>query len=122
MVSWNLPDVNKITPCDSISTGASFSHVILLAKKPNKCGRRMPHGLIKTYAERTAEQKQRFATAITGCVAGTGKCEEKFVSVTAEQIAPEDWAEEVYRPDILGKEETLIKKPGYKPFGQQKSF
>jgi 4-oxalocrotonate tautomerase len=79
----------------------------------------MPHVLIRTYLERTAEQKQRLATAITGCVAGTAKCEEKFVSVTVvEEIAPEDWAEEAYRPDILEKEETLIKKPGYNPFGR----
>jgi 4-oxalocrotonate tautomerase len=36
--------------------------------------------------------------------------------VAIEEIAPEDWAETVYRPDILGKEETLVKKPGYNPF------
>ncbi len=28
---------------------------------------------------------------------------------------PEDWAEKVYEPDILGKPETIYKKPGYNP-------
>jgi len=28
---------------------------------------------------------------------------------------PEDWAEKVYKPDILGKPETIYKKPGYNP-------
>jgi len=78
----------------------------------------MPHVLIKMYPKRTTEQKQRLVVAITGCVASIAKCEEKFVSVAVEEIAPEAWAEEVYRPDILEKEETLIKKPGYNPFGQ----
>jgi len=78
----------------------------------------MPHILIKMYPGRTAKQKQRLAAAITECVASIAKCEEKYVSVAVEEIAPESWAEEVYRLDILEKEETLIKKPGYNPFGQ----
>ena len=78
----------------------------------------MPHVLIKMYPGRTAKQKQRLATAITECVASIVKCEEKYVSVAVEEIASEAWAEEVYRIDILEKEETLIKKPGYNPFGQ----
>lgn len=78
----------------------------------------MSHVLIKMYPGRIAEQKQRLAAAITECVASIAKCEEKSVSVAVEEIAPEAWAEEVYRPDILEKEETLIKKPGYNPFGQ----
>jgi len=68
----------------------------------------MPHALIKMYRGRTTEQKQRLAAAITGCVASIAKCEEKFMSVAVEEIAPEAWAGEVYRPDILEKEETLL--------------
>jgi 4-oxalocrotonate tautomerase len=44
------------------------------------------------------------------------KCEEKVVSVAIEEVKPEDWAEKVYRPDILNKSEKLYKKPGYNPF------
>ena len=44
------------------------------------------------------------------------KCEEKVVSVAFEEIEKEDWAEKVYKPDILDKQPSLYKKPGYNPF------
>jgi 4-oxalocrotonate tautomerase len=65
---------------------------------------------------RTTEQKNRLARAITDSVVKIAGCEEKSVSVAIEEIAPEDWAEMVYKPDIIEKEETLFKKPGYNPF------
>ena len=34
----------------------------------------------------------------------------------AEEIAKEDWAEKVYKPDILDKQQSLYVKPGYNPF------
>lgn len=78
----------------------------------------MSRVLTKMYPKRRVEQKQRLDAAITECVASTAKCEDKFVSVTVEEIVPEDWAEEVYRPNILEKEGILTKKLGYNPFGQ----
>ena len=39
---------------------------------------------------------------------------EESVSVAMEEIKPQDWAAEVYKPDIIGHSETLYKKPGYK--------
>jgi hypothetical protein len=38
------------------------------------------------------------------------------VSVAIEEIKPEDWAEKVYKPEILSNPEKLYKKPGYNPF------
>lgn len=38
---------------------------------------------------------------------------EESVSVAFEEIDSQDWAEKVYKPDIVGKAETLFKKPGY---------
>ncbi len=38
---------------------------------------------------------------------------EESVSVAFEEIAAKDWAEKVYRTDIVGNEEKLYKKPGY---------
>ena len=29
---------------------------------------------------------------------------------------PEEWAQNVYKPDILGNPEKIYKKPGYDPF------
>jgi 4-oxalocrotonate tautomerase len=79
----------------------------------------MPHVIVKMYPGRTDEQKNKLAQAITDSVVKIAKCEEKSVSVAMEEIAPENWAETVYRPDIMEKEETLVKKPGYNPFDSQ---
>jgi 4-oxalocrotonate tautomerase len=76
----------------------------------------MPHVIIKMYPGRTVEQKNKLAQVIADSIVKIAKCEEKTVSVAIEEIAPEDWAETVYRPDILEKEKTLVKKPGYNPF------
>jgi len=35
------------------------------------------------------------------------------VSVAFEEIKPQEWAEKVYRPDILANPQRLHKKPGY---------
>jgi 4-oxalocrotonate tautomerase len=79
----------------------------------------MPHVIVKMYPGRTDEQKNKLAQAIAGSIVKIAKCEEKLVSVAIEEIAPENWAETVYRPDIMEKEETLVKKPGYNPFDSQ---
>ena len=44
------------------------------------------------------------------------KCDEQSVSVAFEEINPEDWAEEVYKPDILTSPGKLHRKQGYNPF------
>jgi len=38
---------------------------------------------------------------------------EESVSVAMEEVTPEDWAEQVYGPDIVQAADTLYKKPGY---------
>jgi 4-oxalocrotonate tautomerase len=75
----------------------------------------MPHVIVKLYPGRTDDQKRRLAEEITKDVVEIAKCEEKVVSVAFEEIKPEEWAEKVYRPDILNKEDRLYKKPGYNP-------
>jgi len=76
----------------------------------------MPHVIVKLYPGRTDEQKTRLAEEIVKDVVTIAKCEEKSVSVAFEEIKPEDWAERVYRPDILENPQTIYKKPGYNPF------
>ena len=44
------------------------------------------------------------------------QCSEESVSLAIEEIKPGDWAEQVYKPDILNKSEKLYKQPGYNPF------
>jgi 4-oxalocrotonate tautomerase len=76
----------------------------------------MPHIIIKLYPGRSEQQKQQLSDAITQDVISIAECEEKSVSVAFEEIDPSDWAEKVYRPDILDKQDKLYKKPGYNPF------
>jgi 4-oxalocrotonate tautomerase len=40
---------------------------------------------------------------------------EESVSVSLEEIAPGDWTEKVYMPDIINGPGKLYKRPGYKP-------
>lgn len=76
----------------------------------------MPHVIIKLYPGRTEEQKEHLAEEITKSVVSISKCEEKSVSVAIEEVAPEDWAEKVYKPDIINNQDRLYKRPGYNPF------
>jgi 4-oxalocrotonate tautomerase len=75
----------------------------------------MPHVIVKMFPGRTEEQKQRLAEAITNDVAQIAKCDETSLSVAIEEVEAEDWAEKVYRSDILNAEGNLYKKPGYNP-------
>jgi len=76
----------------------------------------MPHVIIKMHPGRTEDQKNRLAATVTKDLMDILLCEEKTISVAIEEVAPADWAEKVYRPDILEKEAALYKKPGYNPF------
>jgi 4-oxalocrotonate tautomerase len=76
----------------------------------------MPHVIVKLYPGRSEQQKARLAEEIVKDLVAITKCEEKSVSGAIEEIKPEDWAEKVYRPDILNSPEKLYKKPGYNPF------
>jgi 4-oxalocrotonate tautomerase len=75
----------------------------------------MPHVIVKMYAGRTESQKKALAEEITRAVAKTLGHGDGAVSVSIEDVAPRDWAEKVYRPDIADKPEQIYKKPGYNP-------
>ena len=81
----------------------------------------MPHITVKLYPGRSAEQKKQLAREIVESVTQIAVCEEKSVSVAFEEIEPDDWAESVYRPDILNKKENLVITPGYNPFERKSS-
>jgi 4-oxalocrotonate tautomerase len=76
----------------------------------------MPHVIVKLLPGRTEDQKNRLTEAITRALMDIAVCEEKSVSVAFEEVEKDQWAEKVYRPDILEKAALLYKKPGYNPF------
>jgi 4-oxalocrotonate tautomerase len=78
----------------------------------------MPHVIVKMYPGRTEEQKKKLVKAITDSIIKIIAVDEKVISIAVEDVSPEEWAEKVYRPDILEKKDTLYKKPGYNPFGE----
>jgi 4-oxalocrotonate tautomerase len=73
----------------------------------------MPHIIVKLYPGRTQEQKQLLTDKIVEAVLETINTEETSISVAVEEIPREMWKEKVYKPDIISKENTLTKKPGY---------
>ena len=75
----------------------------------------MPHVIVKMHSGRSERLKARLAQEVTKAVTSTLNLSEDSVSVALEDIAPSDWTEHVYKPDIVGKAQTIYKKPGYNP-------
>lgn len=76
----------------------------------------MPHIIVKLHKGRDAKVKQDLSDEIVKKVLEVIQCPESAISVAFDEFDPENWAEEVYKPDILGKQELLTQKPGYNPF------
>jgi len=79
----------------------------------------MPHIIVKLYAGKSEQQKKELTEKIVKSVVEATECKETAVSVAIEEFEPQDWAEKVYRPDILDNQVNLSKKPGYNPFAQK---
>ena len=79
----------------------------------------MPHVIVKLYPGRTTEQKKQLAREIVKNVTQIAVCEEKSVSVAFKEVTPEEWAERVYRLDIIQNNKNLVVKPGYNPFKEK---
>lgn len=75
----------------------------------------MPHISVKLWPGRSEEQKKQLADQLTRAAINSIQCSEKSISVTIEEVEQENW-NEVYKKEILEKEDVLYKKPGYNPF------
>jgi 4-oxalocrotonate tautomerase len=73
----------------------------------------VPHVIVKLWPGKSDAQKRRLAQAITGEVMKILHYGEESVSVGFEEVDASDWADKVYRPDIVGRADTIYKKPGY---------
>jgi 4-oxalocrotonate tautomerase len=76
----------------------------------------MPHVIVKLYPGRTGEQKKQLARQIVKSIVEVAECKERSVSVAIEEVTPDDWAEKVYKPDIVDNKKNLVVTPGYNPF------
>ncbi len=75
----------------------------------------MPHVIVKLWPGKSERQKKRLAEEITKAVVTTFGYGEESVSVGFEEVSSREWTERVYKPDVLGRPETIYKKPGYDP-------
>ena len=73
----------------------------------------MPHVIVKLWPGKSEQQKTRLAEAIARDVMSVLGYGEEAVSVSMEEVEPRDWAEKVYKTDIVKNPEKLYKKPGY---------
>ena len=73
----------------------------------------MPHVIVKLWPGRSGHQKKRLAEQIVKDVMDAFDLGEESISVAMEEIPAKDWAEKVYKPDILKNSDRLYKKPGY---------
>jgi len=74
----------------------------------------MPHVIVKLWPGKSEEQKARLSEEIVKDVIAVLNSREESVSVAIEEVSPDDWSEQVYKPDIMNNPATLYKKPGYK--------
>ena len=82
----------------------------------------MPHIIVKLYPGRSEEQKKLLAREIVKSVTEIAVCEKKSVSVAFEEVKPDDWAETVYKPDIINNKNNLVVTPGYNPFQKEEGY
>jgi len=74
----------------------------------------MPHVIVKLWPGKSEQQKTRLTEEILKDVMEVLNYGEESVSVAIEEVKPQEWAEKVYKPDIVNNPEKLYKKPGYK--------
>jgi 4-oxalocrotonate tautomerase len=73
----------------------------------------MPHVIVKLWPGKSEQQKMRLTEEIAKDVMNVLNYGEESVSVAIEEVECQDWAEKVYKPDILDNAEKLYKQPGY---------
>ncbi|PKQ71414.1 tautomerase family protein [Aeromonas sobria] len=74
----------------------------------------MPHISIKHFsAELTRKDRKDLSDVISSAIQSALQCSEDAISVSMEEVAPEDWTTDVYQPEIAAKRQYLIKQPNY---------
>ncbi len=74
----------------------------------------MPHVIVKLWPGKSERQKIRLTEEIVRDVMDVLNYGEESVSVAIEEVDSRDWAEKVYKPDIVDHSEKLYKNPGYR--------
>jgi 4-oxalocrotonate tautomerase len=75
----------------------------------------MPHVIVKLYSGKSERQKQALARALTEAVMSALNYGEESLSVGIEDVEPKDWTEQVYKPDIIGKPDSILQTARIRP-------
>ncbi|MET0327657.1 MAG: tautomerase family protein [Luteimonas sp.] len=78
----------------------------------------MPHVILKLYPGRDAAATRAMADAIAAALHDSGDYALENVSVAVEEVEPARWMQDVYAPDIEGRIEQLVRRPGYGPLAE----
>jgi len=78
----------------------------------------MPHISVKLWPGKTEEQKHRLTAQIVKDLMEITNNSEESISITIEDVEPDDWADKVYYPEIVANQDKLYKKPGYGSLAQ----
>lgn len=63
---------------------------------------------------KTEEQKQKLAQEVIKAAQSVVGFGDESYSVTIEDFTMEQWKDQVYPDDIMGRKDILYKEPGYK--------
>lgn len=63
----------------------------------------MPHVIVKLWPGESEEQKVQLTEKIVKGILDVLNWGEETISVAIEEVTQEDWADKVYKPDIVGK-------------------
>lgn len=74
----------------------------------------MPHIQIKLLEGKTEEQKQKLAKELVIAAQKVIELGDDSFSVAIEDFSRDEWKNDVYPNDIMGRKDKLYKKPGYK--------
>ena len=75
----------------------------------------MPYVAIKMFPK-DEEMKKKLADKINEAVIEVVGCRPQAVSISMEEIAPEDWDAKVKQPEILGQPEKMMIVQGEKKY------
>jgi 4-oxalocrotonate tautomerase len=79
----------------------------------------MPHIIVKLWPGKSRQQKQHLADEITRSVTSVLGYGDESVSVGFEEVSAGEWMDKVYEPDIVAKQGSLFKRPGYGPLEER---
>ncbi|OMP30119.1 tautomerase family protein [Mangrovimonas sp. DI 80] len=74
----------------------------------------MPHIQVKLLSGKSEEQKRELTKALMEAAQSVIGYGDKSYSVSIEDFSLQTWKDDVCPNDILGNQDILYKKPGYK--------